>query len=323
MTAWVATGQPREMSTPALPPAVPASVVVLGSANADLVLTVDRLPGPGETVLAAHRRSAAGGKGANQAAAAARTGTPTALLAAVGSDDSADLLRDALAGAGVDLSRVRTVAGSSGLAVVMVGADGQNSIVVAPGANEAMQSLDEAERHAISAAQVLLCQLEVPVSVVLEAAHCAHRAGVRVVVNAAPTVAVPAELWPLVDVLIVNEHEAADLAGPGAAEDPALLLPFAPTVVVTLGSKGVRTAARDGSPLQVAAPVVAVLDTTGAGDTFCGVLAAGLAAGREWLPLLQLACAAGALAVQRSGGIASVPDAAEVQRLWAATYQLA
>jgi ribokinase len=283
------------------------TVTVLGSANADLVLRVPRIPAAGETLLATGTARRPGGKGANQAVAAARAGALTTFLGAVGDDNDGELLRFALASAGVDITLLRTVSEPTGLAVVSVAADGQNSIVVVAGANGTVTELNRAECSVLSSCAVLLCQSEIPMSAVLAGAHAAHEAGAKVVFNAAPARELPDELWALIDVLIVNEHEAAELA----ASIDALLVKV-PEVVVTLGAAGARYAARDIEPIEVPAPRVAVVDTTGAGDTFCGVLAADLAARITIPAALPRAAAAAALSVQRPGTISSIPTAAEI-----------
>jgi len=191
-------------------------------------------PLPGETVLARGRAAGPGGKGANQAVAAARSGARTALLAAVGADTGAQLLRDELGGAGVQLSALRTAAQPTGTAYVMVDAHGENAIVVDAGANAALVDLTAAELDVVRAARVLLCQLEVPVETVTTAVAAA--AGLTVL-NAAPARALPPELTAQLDVLVVNEHEALDVAG-GAAPtlEAALsqLLDRVPEVVVAV-----------------------------------------------------------------------------------------
>ncbi len=290
-------------------------VVVVGSVNCDLVLDVQRIPAPGETVLAGGSRRVPGGKGANQAVASARAGAVTTFVGAVGADVEADLLTDALRESGVRVELVRGVPGASGLAVVVVDSAGQNSIVVAPGANASLNELTADEVTAIERAQVLLCQLEIPLCGVLGAARAAHAAGGTVVLNAAPSQPLPDELWDVLDVLIVNEHEAADLTGGRhTAMDEVIdaLLGRVPQVVVTLGADGARYAARDGSDERVAAPAVTAVDTTGAGDTFCGVFAASLARNLPTAAALRRATAAASLSVQRAGAVPSIPTAAEI-----------
>jgi ribokinase len=286
-------------------------VLVLGSANADLVLRVAAIPGPGQTVLASGSDRVPGGKGANQAVAAARAGAATGFLGAVGDDDDGTLLRDALAGAGVGLELLRTGGAATGLAVVVVDDAGENSIVVAAGANAGLGALRPAELDRVRDAAVLLAQLEVPVPTIVEAATASTG---TVVLNAAPSRPLPDELWAAVDVLVVNEHEAADLGGRRE------LLRRVPRVVVTLGAAGCAYLERDGTELRVPAPVVRAVDTTGAGDTFCGVLAAGLAAGDGIEQVLRRACAAASLAVQAPGAVPSIPTAAAIAVRLADTY---
>lgn len=290
------------------------SVVVLGSANLDLLLPVPDIPAPGETVLAFGMSWAPGGKGANQAVAAARVGARCALLGAVGRDEGGRVLRAALAGAGVDVTGLRDVAAATGLAVVMVAGSGENAIVVAAGANDhvAVGAVDAAR---IAAADVLLTQLEVPVTVVRAGAAAARAAGTLVLLNAAPARELAADLLALVDLLIVNEHEAAALADRPAGDPDDLagrLLGLVPAVVVTLGAAGAlyRTAA--GRREHVPAVPARVVDTTAAGDTFCGVLAAELAAGRPVPVAMRWASAAASLGVQTAGAIPSIPDRAAV-----------
>lgn len=294
-------------------------VLVLGSANADLVLRVEAIPGPGQTVLATGSDRVPGGKGANQAVAAARAGVPTAFLGAVGTDADSALLRDALARAGVRLDLLRADPdAATGLAVVLVDRAGENSIVVVPGANARLRDLRPPELAAVRAASVLLAQLEVPVPVLIEAATAARG---TVVLNAAPSRPLPDELWSEVDLLVVNEHEAADLSGhaePAAAA--RALLARVPRVVVTTGATGCRYADRDGAALAVPAPAARVVDTTGAGDTFCGVLAAELARDRPVLDALRRACAAASLAVESAGAVPSIPAAAATDERYAAAY---
>jgi len=288
-------------------------VVVVGSANTDLVLRVGELPGPGETLLATETSRLPGGKGANQAVAAARAGASTTLVAAIGDDADGRLVRDALVAAGVDVRLVRTSAVSTGLAVVLLDDRGQNSIVVAQGANATIERLLPAERDVIREAAVLVCQLEVPLPIIVEAAHLARAAGRIVVVNAAPSRALPDTLIEAVDVLVVNEHEAREAAGTAdldrAVDD---LLTRVPTVIVTLGAAGARVADRTGPRRLLPAPAVHAVDTTGAGDTFCGVFAAGLAGGESMIAAASRAIAAASLSVQRLGAIPSIPRADEI-----------
>lgn len=292
-------------------------VVVVGSANVDLVVDVPRHPGGGETVLGGELRRTPGGKGANQAVGAARAGgADTTFVGALGHDESAELLLASLAGAGVRTDVVERVEVPTGTALITVSPDGENAIVVAPGANAHVR-LGTAQVGAVAAADVVLAQLEIPLDTVLAAAR-ARREGALFVLNAAPSRPLPDELWERLDVLVVNEHEAADLAGHDATTPEALaaaLLERVPAVVVTLGGQGSLVARRAAPGVRVPAARVAVVDTTGAGDAYCGVLAAALARGGDLLDAARLAGAAGALAVTRPGAQDAVPAAADVAAL--------
>lgn len=188
-------------------------IVVAGSANMDLVGLAERLPRPGETVLGDDFLMMPGGKGANQAIAATRAGGHTCFLGAIGSDSFGVSLNAQLNGAGVDMTHVRTTYGVSGVAVIMVDRAGENSILVAPGANNAFTGLTEAEKATIADGDVLLCQQEIPVETVIEAARAARAGGTRFVLNAAPARELPPELLEHVDLLVVNEVEALSITG--------------------------------------------------------------------------------------------------------------
>ncbi|MFD7308684.1 ribokinase [Promicromonospora sp. NPDC059942] len=302
-------------------------VVVVGSANVDLVVDVPRHPAGGETILGGDLRRTPGGKGANQAVAAARAGgADTTFVGALGQDESGELLLASLGGAGVRTDVVDRVDAPTGTALITVSPDGENAIVVAPGANSRVR-VGAAQARRIAAADVVLAQLEIPLDTVIAAAR-ERREGALFVLNAAPSRELPDALWDQLDVLVVNEHEAADLAGPGAGATPedlaAALLVRVPAVVVTLGAAGSLVARRGAEPVLVPAAEVEAVDTTGAGDTYCGVLAASLArsglagsgpAGSGLLQAARLAGAAGALAVTRPGAQDAVPDAAAVVAL--------
>jgi ribokinase len=264
-------------------------VLVLGSLNVDLVAQVDRHPRPGETVLAEPGLTRnAGGKGANQAVAAAAAGARVAMSGAVGEDgDGAAYLRR-LEARGIDVSRVRTVGDQpTGQAWIAVDDEGENTIIVVPGANSVATRPD---LTGWGAGDVLLAQLEVPLDVVAETARDAHRRGMRVVVNAAPYAALPHDVAALADPVVVNEHEAAQLADGDVV--PGSLL-------VTFGAAGCTW---DGEPFPgEAVPADQVVDTTGAGDAFCGALAAALAAGAGRAEAIRRAATAGAQAVTRVG----------------------
>lgn len=288
-------------------------VVVVGSLNMDLSARTARLPRPGETMLAHAFHRSGGGKGANQAVGAARAGgAQVSMVGAVGCDADGEELVDALVRDKIDVTCVHRLDDqSTGVAMITLDSAAENTIVVAAGANAAL-GLSDLDRAVIATADVVLAQLEIPQSVVVAAAR-ARSGGVPFVLNAAPSA--PLDDWLLreVDVLVVNEHEAIDLAGvPDLDEAIDILVRRVPRLLVTLGSRGSRLLAGDGSILVVAAPLVEVVDTVAAGDTFCGVYAAGLAQGLNDLGALQRASAAASLAVQRHGAQVSVPTSAEV-----------
>jgi ribokinase len=297
-------------------------VTVVGSANLDLTLGLEALPGAGQTVRSDRRASGPGGKGLNQAVAAARAGADTRFVAAVGPDAEGAELLAVLAADGIE-PLVRTVAAPTGLAVVLVDATGENAIVVSPGANAELLGLRPAERDAVAAADVLLVQLEVPLPTVTEAAQAARAAGTLVVLNASPWTPLDADLTDCVDLLVVNEGEARALASGrvdgvrGVAtdrleQDVDLLLGRVPAVVVTVGPHGAVYRDRGGARYDEPGLPVAAVDTTGAGDSFAGYLAAGLAAGTPVGTALRRANVAAALCVQRPGAVAAVPLRAEV-----------
>jgi ribokinase len=309
---------------------VSARVVVVGSANLDLVVTAPQLPRPGETVLGEDFRTVPGGKGANQAVAAARAGAHCAFVGAVGADEFGQRLRDNLVAAGVDVRGLRTVPGPSGVALIAVDRAAENFILVAPGANAALTDLDAADLAAIDAADVLLLQLEVPLPTVVRAAGRARAAGTTVVLNAAPAAPLPADLLGLVDVLVVNEHEAAVVAGTASVEPGVLLdalLELVPRAVLTLGARGAAYADRRGPRLEIPAPRIEAVDTTAAGDAFTGALAVGWAEhggapdADTVTAVLHWACAAGAACAQLPGASTALPDRAAIEALYAATYR--
>jgi ribokinase len=294
-------------------------LAVAGSANMDLIATAPALPRPGETVLGRDFAMVPGGKGANQAIAASRAGGTCTFLGAIGSDSFGVTLRARLTASGVDTSLVRTAYGASGVAVIMVDGAGENAIVVTPGANASFTGLTAPELAAIAAADVLVCQLEVPVETVTAAAVAARAAGARVVLNAAPARPLPAELLAAVDLLVVNEGEAVTLTGRGR-DDPAALLKSVPRAVLTLGADGAWYADREGPPTMVPAPVVATVDSTAAGDAFTGALAVAWGEDRPILDAVRWACAAGAACVRRLGAYHALPHRAEIDELYASTY---
>lgn len=297
------------------------SVIVLGSANLDTAVAVERHPGPGETVLGADGLVGAGGKGLNQAVAAARSGAGVRFVGAVGSDDAGARLAGVLADDGIALGVARSER-PTGTAFVMVDGSGENAIVVVPGANGDAAAIRREAGAAIGSAgpeDVVLAQLEIPVEVVGESFAAAVARGAVTVLNAAPSRPLPDALLDAVRILVVNEHECLDVAGPGFAgveEAAAALAGRVRTVVVTLGSRGALVVEGDGIARFPAFRVQAV-DTTAAGDTFCGALAARLAAGDDLADAVPFASAAAALAVQRPGASASAPTLAETREFLA------
>ncbi|WDZ87300.1 ribokinase [Micromonospora cathayae] len=290
-------------------------VVVVGSANMDLVGAAGTLPRPGETVLGTDFVMVPGGKGANQAIAAARAGASCAFLGAIGSDAFGVTLRARVTAAGVDTDQLRVSYGTSGVALVMVNAEGENQILVTPGANAAFTGLTEGELTAVREADVLVAQLEIPVETVTEAALAARSAGTRVVLNAAPARQVPPELLAAVDVLVVNEVEARALTGRGR-EDPHALLELVPRAVLTLGGHGAWYVDRDGTGVHVPAVKVDVVDSTAAGDAFTAALAVAWGEGRDLHDSVCWAAAAGAACTRRFGASVALPHRPEINALY-------
>ncbi|HEY6792476.1 MAG TPA: ribokinase [Trebonia sp.] len=299
----------------------PGSVLVVGSVNADLVVGVDRRPAAGETVLGSDLATFPGGKGANQAVAAARLGASVAFLGRVGTDSFAAFLRDNLDREGVATGQLLAVPGPSGVALITVDPAGDNSIIVAPGANARLTAQGiEAARAAFEAARVVSAQLEVPVEAVEAAARLAAATGARFILNLSPAREVPPALLAAADPLVVNEHEAAFLLGdgrpaserPGPAASAAALLARGPrSVVITLGADGAY-AADAGGGAHVRSPRVTVVDTTGAGDAFTGALAWRLSAGDTLPAAAALAARVGAAAVTARGAQGSYPTPDQV-----------
>jgi ribokinase len=282
-------------------------VLVLGSANADLVVTVDRRPAAGETVLGSDTAVLPGGKGANTAVAAARLGGAVAFLGAVGADAYGELLLESLRGAGVDVSAVRRADRPTGIAYVTVTPDGENAIVVSPGANHALTAAD-VDRVPLTGCRVLVASLEVPVPVVEHAVSRAAAAGVRPVLNLSPVTRLSPDTLSMLDPLVLNEHEAR-LLGAG---DFRRLLDLGPeSVVVTLGSRGALVITERGVR-EIPAPAVDVVDTTGAGDAFTGALAVGLATGSDLVDAAGFAVRVAAISVTRAGAAPSYPRASEL-----------
>ncbi|MET8243538.1 ribokinase [Streptomyces sp. NPDC005202] len=289
-------------------------IVVLGSTNMDLVAYVEKAPQRGETVTGREFRTIPGGKGANQAIAAARAGATVSMIGAVGNDAFGARLRSTLESSGVDTDHLRTVESPSGTAHIVVDDEGGNAIVVIPSANGTVDHLAPRDEGLIASADALLLQLEIPLDAVLAGARAARRHGVRTILTPAPAQPLPTELLTAVDLLVPNEHEAATLTGltdpHSAATD---LLDQVPEVVVTLGAAGSLYATRGAEPVTVPAPRVTAVDSTGAGDTFVGALAVGLGEDRPMRQALAWAAAAAALSVQRAGASASMPYRPEIE----------
>lgn len=277
-------------------------VAVVGSANLDLVVRTEHHPLPGETLLGSDYAEYPGGKGLNQAVAAARAGASTAFVGAVGDDDAGQTLGAIARAAQIDCERLSVVAGvPTGRALITVDEAGENSIVVVAGAN------DFVDVSVLPPSAVLLVQLEIPLGAVRAALETARAARCVTILNPAPAAELPADLVSLCDIVIPNEHEVELLGGVAT-----LLRHGVQHVIVTRGGHGVDIHTPDGSDVHIAALDAEVIDTTGAGDAFCGNLAARIAAGDSVEEAARWAAVAGALAVGRHGAIPSLPNAAEV-----------
>ena len=297
------------------------TVFVLGSINLDAVARVDDLPRPGETVAGTSLQLFLGGKGANQAVAAARMGAPTRLMGAVGGDDSGKSLKAKLAGYGVQVADVMELDGApTGQAHVWVANNAENMIVVTAGAN-ALVTPQHVAATPIEGQRVLLCQLETPPTAIEALFRAGAAKGALRVLNAAPALPQGAALFPLTDILILNQTELATYAKldrePARLEEVSIAarkLMSRPdqTIIVTLGSAGVAAVRRDEAFL-VEGKKVKAIDTVGAGDCFCGSLAAGLASGMDLREAVELANAAAALSVQKAGAAPSMPSRREFE----------
>ena len=293
-----------------------ARIVVVGSSNTDLIVQTDRLPAAGETVMGGDLVTAAGGKGANQAVAAARLGAAVTFVGRTGRDMFGQQTLRSLQREGMDLSYFQTDSSApAGVALIVVNRDGQNLIAVAPGANGRVTAADVGiAGAAFASAQVVLLQLEVPPAAVLAAAQAGRRAGAMVILNPAPAMTFDDPLYGLLDVLTPNEHEAALLTGHTEPETAAqVLLQRGPrTVIITLGAAGVLVAEAGQPARRIAGFSVQAVDTTAAGDAFNGGLAAALARGQALEAAVRYAQAVAALSVTRLGAQPSLPYAMEV-----------
>lgn len=265
-------------------------LTVVGSLNLDVICRCATLPAPGETITATDLTRSAGGKGANQAVAAARLGGQVSMIGAVGDDEAGPRMREALRSVGIDDTRVRTVAGPTGTALIAVDARGENQIIVVPGANGALR-LTAGE---LDAAPTVLCQLETPMDTVLAAAHASSG---YFALNAAPAAPLPAQLRDRCDLIIVNDAEYATLDG----------LTEATAVAVTHGADGADLRERGRIVATATAPDVSAVDSVGAGDAFCAALVLALRCGLPARRALQIGCQAGAHAVAAPGAQPPLP----------------
>jgi ribokinase len=299
-------------------------VVIVGSLNIDLVVNVDRLPGSGETVFGNSLERHPGGKGLNQAVAAARLGATVSMIGAVGDDGSGEWLRRVVIEEGIDDSGISVAPGTSGTAVIEVEPRGENRIIVVAGANETLTA--EAVRTAIESfndVAVVLTQSEVPVEAVRAAMAAGRAAGAKTILNPAPARDYPSDILANVDILIPNEHEAAEMSGleTGSALDTIEVAQELNTrgalcVVITRGERGAvwSTAGNSG---QAAAFRVSAIDTVAAGDAFCGGMATAISMGIPFSEALRWASAAGALTATRRGAVPSLPTRDEVEEMLA------
>ncbi len=294
-------------------------ITVFGSINMDLIATAERLPGPGETVSGQDFTTAAGGKGANQALAARRAGAEVRMAGAVGQDGFSTPALALLKEAGTDLSLVKSCDRPTGTALILVGGDGENMIAVVPGANATLTPQDAMEAvAAMRAGDILMLQLEIPAEAVETALATARKARVTSIINLAPLTPEAARLAAMADIVIANETEFELLAGEAITSQvqrmEAMQRIYAKsqqTLIVTLGAEGV-VAVRGGKMLSTRGLVIEPVDTVGAGDTFCGYLAAGLDSGLGFEDALHRAAVAGSLACLKPGAQPSIPLFADV-----------
>lgn len=292
-----------------------ADILVVGSANMDLVAFADRLPAPGETLLGGAFQSFAGGKGGNQAVAAARAGGKVAFLGRVGNDLFGTRLRNGLEEDGIDTRLLGTVNGASGVAIIMSGG-GNNMIVVAPGANDVLTA-DVIDKNAFAGIRFVLAQLETPLDGVIAVARLARAQGAVFILDPAPARALPDELLSMVDWLTPNESEACALLGLKSLGDPVAMARELKSrgsrgVVLKLGGQGVLLLGDDGIPVMIPARKVTVADTTAAGDAFNGAFAVALSEGRTAQDAARFAVAAAGISVTRQGAQPAMARRAEI-----------
>ncbi len=292
-----------------------SKILVIGSSNTDMTVVADKLPSPGETVIGGHFSMGPGGKGANQAVAVCRLGQQAGFVCKIGRDIFGDNALKAYRAEGLDTTGVLRCDTPSGVALITVDAGAENCIVVASGANAEMTPEDiDSLKDLITGAEVLLMQLEIPLPAVRRAAHIAHEAGVTVVLNPAPAVPLDGSLLADVDILVPNEHEAALLSGlpvddeKSAGAAAAYLQSMGVRdVIITLGARGALVCRGADAPVAVPALKVKAVDTTAAGDTFCGALCVALTEGLSLEQAARFAARAAALTVQRVGAQEAIP----------------
>ena len=293
-----------------------AKVVVIGSSNTDMTIKGDRLPKPGETVLGGEFRMGPGGKGANQAVAAQRLGADVSFICKVGRDIFGDNAISGYQKEGIDCSRILRSDKASGTALILVDGNAENCIAVAPGANADLTPEDvDSVADVIRSADYLILQLEIPVESVLRAAKIAHEAGVYVILNPAPACHLPDELFGYISLITPNQTESALLSGVGDNLDAAvekLMQLGVKDVVVTLGSKG-SLVISEGTRTLVPSLKVKAVDTTAAGDTFCGALCVALSEGCSLVDAAGFATKASALTVQKMGAQDSIPFRSDIK----------
>lgn len=294
-------------------------ILVIGSSNTDMVIKSGRLPIPGETVLGGEFLMCAGGKGANQAVAAARLGGDVSFLCKVGNDVFGDNSIRGYEKDGIVTTHILRSEKPSGVALILVDGNGENSISVAPGANGDF-SVDDVEclSSVIVEADIVVLQLEIPVSTVLRAAHIAHDAGAYVILNPAPACELPDEIFPFVSLMVPNQTEISLMTGIEVKDEASARLAVGVLrekgvgeVILTLGSRG-SIVSTGGDCLAVPAPKVKAVDTTAAGDTFCGALCVSLSQGNSLVESARFATRAAALTVQRMGAQKSIPYLKEI-----------
>ena len=293
-----------------------AKVVVIGSSNTDMTIKGDRLPKPGETALGGEFRMGPGGKGANQAVAAQRLGADVSFICKVGRDIFGDNAISGYQKEGIDCSRILRSDKASGTALILVDGNAENCIAVAPGANADLTPEDvDSVADVIRSADYLILQLEIPVESVLRAAKIAHEAGVYVILNPAPACHLPEELFGYISLITPNQTESALLSGVEDNLDAAverLMQLGVKDVVVTLGSKG-SLVISEGAKTLVPSLKVKAVDTTAAGDTFCGALCVALSEGCSLVDAAGFATKASALTVQKMGAQDSIPFRSDIK----------